>query len=197
MCDIFRWLKNECGVSSVLKVTVIDDGENCHSDEAIEACMEGLEVRSWNWYRVDLCCDVILNSASRVKDVALYSSGNNAVLKGWSSPSGLAKLKNVRGHGTTRRRRRALILSKFSWKRSISSFRRYRKDPISWPSMADLFLIYSRQGLERQSRLEGYMKTFESEIRKHKPEIKLYWSIQRSKSAVSSLFTDGDVARST
>lgn len=95
MCDIFRWLR-DCGVESVTRVDVMDDGDVPHSDEAIEACVKGLDVREWNWCRTDLCCDVIANSASCVTDVTLYSSGNNAVLVGWSSPAGLPKLEKVR-----------------------------------------------------------------------------------------------------
>ena len=94
MCSIFRWLKKR-HVKSVLKVTVIDDVEPSHSDEAIEACMDQLDVRIWNWYKVDVCCDVIINSAKRARDVTLYSSGNNAVLVGWSSSAGLARLPEV------------------------------------------------------------------------------------------------------
>ncbi|RYP40703.1 hypothetical protein DL768_010602 [Monosporascus sp. mg162] len=91
MNSIFRWLKAN-HVGSILKVTVIDDLEPSHSDEAIETCIDDLNVRVWNWYKVDLSCQVILNSARNVRDVTLYSSGNNAVLMGWSSSSGLALL---------------------------------------------------------------------------------------------------------
>jgi hypothetical protein len=94
MCPIFTWLKS-CNVKSVLTVTVVDNVEPSHSDEAIEACMSKLDVQFWNWYKIDLCCDVILNSAKSAKDVTLYSSGNNAVLVGWSSPAGLPKLEEV------------------------------------------------------------------------------------------------------
>jgi hypothetical protein len=82
-------------VKSVLTVTVVDDMEPSHSDEAIEACMEDLNVQFWNWYKIDLCSDVIFNSAKYAKDVTLYSSGNNAVLLGWSSSAGLARLERV------------------------------------------------------------------------------------------------------
>ncbi|KAF4467266.1 Peptidase S8 S53 subtilisin kexin sedolisin [Fusarium albosuccineum] len=95
MCDIFRWLK-EGGVSSVLKLTVFDNGDPPHSDEAIEECVGGLNVRVWNWFKVDLCADVILKSAPNVKHLTLYSSGNNAVLKSWSSRGSLPSLKKIR-----------------------------------------------------------------------------------------------------
>lgn len=94
MSSIFQWLKDH-NVESVLKVIVVDDVEPCHSDEVIESCMRNLNTRVWNWSKIDLCCDVINDSAPLVEDVTLYSSGNNAVLVGWSSSAGLAKLKNV------------------------------------------------------------------------------------------------------
>ncbi|KAF2275928.1 uncharacterized protein EI97DRAFT_458926 [Westerdykella ornata] len=95
MYSIFKWLR-ENHVGSILKVTVVDDLEPCHSDQAIEACMAGFDVRVWNWYKVDLSCQVILNSARNVTNVTLYSSGNNAVLMGWSSSSGLAMLPKLK-----------------------------------------------------------------------------------------------------
>ena len=95
MYTVFRWLKKH-HVKSVLKVSVVDDAEPSHSDEAIELCLSGLNVRIWNWYKVDLSCDVIVNTAPNTRDVTLYSSGSNAILIGWSSSAGLPQLKQVR-----------------------------------------------------------------------------------------------------
>ena len=92
---VFQWLKRQ-NVKSVLKLTVIDNAEPSHSDESIEACVDGLDIRIWNWYKIDLCCSVVSKSAPRVNNLALHSSGNNAVLVGWSSRVGLATLKEVR-----------------------------------------------------------------------------------------------------
>lgn len=94
MCPIFEWLEKQ-HVKSVLKVAVIDDMQPSHSDKAIEKCLSGFDIRVWNWYKVDVCSSVILRSAKHVRDVTLYSSGNNAVLMGWSSPGGLPKLAEV------------------------------------------------------------------------------------------------------
>ncbi|KAI1110437.1 hypothetical protein F5Y14DRAFT_363061 [Nemania sp. NC0429] len=94
MCPIFKWLK-ACNVEGILEVTVVDHGDVSHSDEAIEICVDQLDVRVWNWYKVDLSCDVIIKKAPRAREVNLYSSGNNAVLMGWSSEDGLARLTEL------------------------------------------------------------------------------------------------------
>lgn len=94
MCTIFKWLRT-CHVTKVLKVTVVDNQEPSHSDEAIETCVRGLDIRSWKWYKFDLCSDVLESAAPNLQDATLYSSGNNAVLLGWSSSAGLAKLQMV------------------------------------------------------------------------------------------------------
>jgi hypothetical protein len=78
-----------------VEITVIDDMEPSHSDAAIEACLKGFKIESWNWKKFDICSDVIFNAAPDVKHVILYSSGNNAVLLGWSSSAGLCRLKKV------------------------------------------------------------------------------------------------------
>jgi hypothetical protein len=94
LCPIFRWLKN-LHVSAIIKITVIDDMEPSHSDAAIETCLEGFDIETWNWKKVDVCSEVIFKAAPNVKEVILYSSGNNAVLLGWSSSAGLNKLLKV------------------------------------------------------------------------------------------------------
>ncbi|KAK6362730.1 hypothetical protein TWF730_000186 [Orbilia blumenaviensis] len=86
---IFDWLR-ERGVQKIIKVIIVDNGDVAHSDEAIENCLKGFDVEIWNWKRVDLGADVIQYAAgTSVKEISLYSSGNNAVLTGWSGPDGL------------------------------------------------------------------------------------------------------------
>lgn len=94
MITIFNWLSDQ-GVKFVREVIVSDEGEPPHSDEAIEICLKDLDVKIWNWQKVDVCSEVILEAAPNVEDVTLCASGNNAVLVGWSGPSGLPKLQNV------------------------------------------------------------------------------------------------------
>lgn len=94
MVFLFNFLRNK-SVKRVIRVIVDDTLEPPHSDEAIERALGGLEVEIWDWKRIDLCSETILTAAPDVKDVCLYWSGNNAVLRGWSEPGGLSQLKKL------------------------------------------------------------------------------------------------------
>jgi len=72
---------------------VVDDRDRPHADAAIVEALYGFKVEEWDWKRVDLCSDVIHESAPTVKEVSLYCSGNNAVLMGWASAEGLGNRK--------------------------------------------------------------------------------------------------------
>ncbi|KFY46705.1 hypothetical protein V494_00369 [Pseudogymnoascus sp. VKM F-4513 (FW-928)] len=91
---IFKWLA-ERKVSRIFKVIVIDDGKPPHSNQAIEESLKGFKIETWDWKKVDICSDTILEAASGVRILNLYASGNSAVLKGWSCTDGLVKLKNL------------------------------------------------------------------------------------------------------
>ncbi|CAK7226324.1 hypothetical protein SCUCBS95973_006163 [Sporothrix curviconia] len=160
MCTVFNWLKKH-NVKSVIKVSVVDDVEPSHSDEAIELCLgpvrgpdgkkktEGLDVRIWNWFKIDLCIDVIYASAPNVRDVTLYSSGNNAVLVGWSSSAGLPRLKELkRVH------------------------------------------IYIREGLEKKTRLHSYISRFQAELTRQIPGINCTWESHKADSSYNSVFVE-------
>ena len=86
-----KGMKKNC-YRKILEVTVEDDDSEPHSDESIELALKHLEVEKLDWRRVDICTDVIPET---VREVYLYSSGNNAVLRGWSCESGLVKLPKV------------------------------------------------------------------------------------------------------
>jgi hypothetical protein len=92
---LFKWLKGERNVKTILKVIVDDMQEPAHSDEAIEAALEGMGVEDWDWRKTDLCLEVIHAVAPMSRIVHLYWSGNNATLRGWSEPEGLAKLEKL------------------------------------------------------------------------------------------------------
>ncbi|KAJ5509676.1 hypothetical protein N7527_011819 [Penicillium freii] len=85
--EVFQWLRDN-GVQKIIKVIVIDDEHPYHSDTAIEGALGGFGVQIWDWKKVDICSDTISKSSRSVKEISLYSSGNNAVLMGWASPAG-------------------------------------------------------------------------------------------------------------
>ncbi|KAI1129180.1 hypothetical protein F5Y10DRAFT_238742 [Nemania abortiva] len=92
---LFFWLRNDKKVKTILKIIVEDLQEPAHSDEAIESCLIGMGVDVWDWKKRDLSPDVLHRVAPNVRVVHLYWSGNNAILRAWSEPEGLRKLRNL------------------------------------------------------------------------------------------------------
>lgn len=94
---IFAMLRRR-GVRKILKLRVQDNPYRPCSDEVIESCLDGFDVRYLDWNRPDLCADVILAKAPKVVELWLYSSGSNAVLRGWAGSTGLCRLRRVCSH---------------------------------------------------------------------------------------------------
>jgi hypothetical protein len=94
MIFLFNFLRNK-SVKRVIRVIVDDTLEPSHSDEAIETALGGLKVEIWDWKKIDLCTETIVTAAPDAREVCLYWSGNNAVLRGWSEPGGLPQLKKL------------------------------------------------------------------------------------------------------
>jgi len=94
---IFRWLRSyPNNVEKIIKLIVDDRQHPAHSDEEIENAVKPFKVEIWDWRKVDLCGETIAAAADEARQVNLYWSGNNAVLRGWSDPEGgLARLKNL------------------------------------------------------------------------------------------------------
>ena len=92
---VFNWLRKKGGVRKVLEVNIEDDETEPHCDEAIEIALQGLDVEILNWKKLDLCSDVLWNAARDVKELFLYSSANNDVLRSWSAKDGLGRLPKV------------------------------------------------------------------------------------------------------
>lgn len=101
--SVFNWLKKK-EVKRIIHLSVEDYHPRSHSDESIERALEGLKVvKSWDWCKPDIDSETLLNAAPEVQELVLYWSGNNAVLRGWSEPEGLHRLRNLRKitvHGT-------------------------------------------------------------------------------------------------
>ncbi|EAA34359.1 subtilisin-like protein [Neurospora crassa] len=92
---VFEKLRSN-GVQKVLRVSVDDTLLPPHSDEVIEDSLKPMEVEIWDWKKIDLCSEVIFNAAPMVREVYLYCSGNNAILRSWSDEGGLKRLSHLK-----------------------------------------------------------------------------------------------------
>lgn len=82
-------------VKKIVRV-IAQDGKIPHRDEDIERMLAGFDVEEWEWEKIDICSEVVFEAAPNVRELSLYSSGNNAVLRSWSAKDGLARLQEVR-----------------------------------------------------------------------------------------------------
>lgn len=96
--EIFNMFHRK-GVKRILKLTVKDNAEYPCSDDTIESCLSGFDVRYMDWQKPDLCAEVVLSEAPNVVELTLHSSGNNAVLQSWASETSICDLNKVRQDG--------------------------------------------------------------------------------------------------
>lgn len=94
MLFFFTWLRRK-NVKRILRVIVDDHTDPPHSDEAIKQCLAPFGVEILNWSKSDLDPVTIFDASKELREVHLYWSGNNAVLRGWSEPDGLRRLPNL------------------------------------------------------------------------------------------------------
>lgn len=92
---ILSWLRQK-GVKVILRLVVPDCRANPLDEDKICACLQDFGVEDLNWRRLDLGIEPIMNLASTLEVLYLYSSGNWAVLSHWVSEGGLEKLEKVR-----------------------------------------------------------------------------------------------------
>jgi hypothetical protein len=92
----FKWLKSEKKVERIMKVVVKDNHESPCSDEVIEKALSAFGVQYLDWDRTDLRSKTIKDTMENVRELSLYSSGNDAVLRGWADQGGLKQLPVVR-----------------------------------------------------------------------------------------------------
>lgn len=123
---VFDWLR-KMGVRKILGIRVKDDGEIPISDEVIEDALDSFGLERWDWKKLDLCSETIFRVAPDVREVFLYCSGNDAVLRSWSCYDGLAKLGKVSASPDPIFPRLSLItdIQSLSWRRSTLQFGRY------------------------------------------------------------------------
>lgn len=93
---VFEWLVERAGVKHIVRV-VADNIENppCR-DESIERALANLVVEELDWRKNDICPRTIRKVGNDLRVLSLYWAGNNAVLRAWSEPEGLAKLPKLR-----------------------------------------------------------------------------------------------------
>ncbi|KAI1800411.1 hypothetical protein F4811DRAFT_31450 [Daldinia bambusicola] len=94
LCATFKWLRKK-NVKQIVKLVVKDNPDRNCSDETIETCLDGFDVRYLEWNKADLCVDTIRKKAPNVAHLWLHSSGSNAVLWSWSDSSGLRSLPKL------------------------------------------------------------------------------------------------------
>jgi hypothetical protein len=95
LVEVFKMLA-EKGVKRILRLSVRDNPKEPCSDELIQRCLRGFEIRYLNWDKPDLRADIVVASAPRLVGIWLRSSGNNAVLREWAGGRGLCNLHQVR-----------------------------------------------------------------------------------------------------
>ena len=91
LISVFSSLHSK-GVKTILKVIVDDLEHPAHSDLSIVTALDNKGVEIWDWRKLDLCTEVVRKVAPNVRQVHLYWSGNNAILRGWSEEGGLKQL---------------------------------------------------------------------------------------------------------
>lgn len=102
----FEWLQIKMKVKKIFKV-IVDDTDTPHRDEEIinvlagkgtrgRAKLQSFDVEILDWRKMDLCPIVVQSAAPNLRELHLRWGGSNAVLRGWSEPEGLPKLKQLK-----------------------------------------------------------------------------------------------------
>ena len=100
MVPFFEWLGKK-GVKTIIKV-VVDDRSTTglpHSDDAIETALRKFEIEILDWRKFDMDPSAICEAcrgSTNLRELHLWWSGNNAILRAWSEPDGLTRLKTLK-----------------------------------------------------------------------------------------------------
>ncbi|KAI0182073.1 hypothetical protein GGR52DRAFT_527302 [Hypoxylon sp. FL1284] len=93
--SVFSWLQNDCHVEKIFSIIIEDLVPYPHSDAAIKTALKPFKVEKWDWRKLDISSQTILEAAPETRILNLQSSGNEAVLQSWACKSGLAQLKQL------------------------------------------------------------------------------------------------------
>jgi len=95
LVDFFAWLYKDKGVRNIIKISVDDEDDVPHCDDAIVASLKRFDIEILDWRKADLCPLAIQQACKRspnLRELHLCWSGNNAILRSWSAPGGLTGL---------------------------------------------------------------------------------------------------------
>ncbi|KAL9020192.1 MAG: hypothetical protein Q9185_002562 [Variospora sp. 1 TL-2023] len=149
LIGIFQWLKGPedtgKGVKGIMRLTVRDNPPYFCSDETIEKCLEGLEIRYLDWNRPDLSAQTLLKAPDLVQ-VDLYWDGIHAVLCSWSDEKGIGNLQKVclRRPGRTHSRPRLTKL---------------------WFHQLRRVILHAKKGRETAERMLVYVERFKNDLK--------------------------------
>lgn len=91
--EIFKVLATK-RVRKIIRL-IVDDDDTCpHQDDVIER-LNKFDVEEFQWRKMDVSSVILRHAVPRVRTLRLFSSGNHAVLREWSSPDGLNRLRWV------------------------------------------------------------------------------------------------------
>lgn len=96
---VLDWLRDDKGVRRILKLVIKDNQWYQCSDETIEECLRGWDIRHLDWNKCNISVQAIRNGgAANAVQVWLTWNSQESCLVGWSDPElGLKKLlPNVR-----------------------------------------------------------------------------------------------------
>ena len=92
----FKWLREKKGVRNIIKVIVDDLEMPSHKDESIVNALKQFDsIEILDWRKIDLCPETICSSCPNLREVHLWWSGNNGILRAWSEPEGLLRLRRL------------------------------------------------------------------------------------------------------
>ena len=96
ICGFFTWLRDKKKVRRIVKLLVDDHSTQPCSDEIIEQCLAGFEIRYLNWNKDDFCLSSLIDNTPNIRELSVSWSGNYSTLMGWSNEKyGLGQLKKV------------------------------------------------------------------------------------------------------
>ncbi|KIW80117.1 hypothetical protein Z517_06732 [Fonsecaea pedrosoi CBS 271.37] len=90
----FNWLHDK-GVTNIIKVIVDDLEPPSHKDESIQNALKKFDIEILDWRKIDLCPATICTSCPNLREIHLWWSGNNGILRAWSESEGLARLERL------------------------------------------------------------------------------------------------------